>query len=63
MKINADFLSCAAMAKQFLSAPPTRVPSEWLFSGAGNIYDEQRNKLSPEHVEMLLHIKNIYLVE
>ena len=51
------------MAKQFLSAPPTSVPSEQLFSGVGNLYSEKRSKLNPEHAEMLLSIKyNKHLV-
>jgi len=52
------------MARKFLSAPPPSVPSERLFSGVGNLYDEQRNRLSPEHAEMLLSIKyNKYLCD
>ena len=47
-------------AKRFLSAPPTSVPSECLFLGAGILYDEQRNRLSTEHAEMLLCIKYNY---
>jgi len=51
------------MARKFLSAPPTSAPSEWLFSGVGILYDEQRNRLSPEHAEMLLSIKYKYLFD
>ena len=49
------------LTKHFLSAPPTSVPSERLFSAVGILYDEQRNRLSIEHAEMLLCIKyNMY---
>ena len=52
------------MAQRFLSATPTSVPSERLFYGVGNLHNEKRSRLSPEHAEMLLSIKyNKHLVD
>ncbi|CAK1594534.1 unnamed protein product [Parnassius mnemosyne] len=39
---------------KYLSAPPTSVPSEQLFSAAGQIYADRRNNLLGENVEKLL---------
>ena len=52
------FPPIAKLSQRYLSAPPTSVPSERLFSGAGEIYDPKRNRLAPERAEMLLFIKN-----
>ena len=48
----------AQLARKYLSTPPTSVPSERLFSSAGEIYDERRNRLTPKNAETLLFIKN-----
>ena len=56
------FPSLAKLAQKYLRAPPTSVPSERLFSLAGDVYDEKRNRLAPERVETLLFIKSNYNV-
>ena len=45
------------VAKRYLSAPPSSVSSERVFSGAGNIYDDHRCRLTADKAEMLLTIK------
>ncbi|KOB68218.1 DNA-directed RNA polymerase [Operophtera brumata] len=45
------------IVRLYLSAPPSSVASEQLFSGAGLIYEEHRNRLKGEKAEKLLFIK------
>ena len=53
-ELNYKFLSI--LAKQFLCITSTSVPSERLFSSAGNLLSERRSRLSPENVEKLLFL-------
>jgi hypothetical protein len=51
------FPTLAEIARCFLAAPPTSVPSEQLFSGAGLILDKKRLRTSGEATEKLLFLK------
>lgn len=64
-KMNCHrFPALAKLARKYLCAPPSSVPSERLFSEAGDLYDEKRNRLSPEKAEMLLFIRgNLTMLE
>ena len=44
------------MVYKYLSAPPSSVDSERMFSAAGRIYMENRNKLAPDHAEQLVFL-------
>lgn len=58
-----QFPSMAAVATQYLSAPCSSVDSERLFSAVANVLDENRNRLKPDKVEMLVFIKkNIHFL-
>lgn len=56
-RINKDHFP--ALARAYLSAPCTSVESERLFSLAGNVIDERRNRVSGDKAEMLLFVKKI----
>lgn len=48
------------VAQKYLCVPPSTVFSERLFSTAGNICDQKRNRLDPERVKMLVFLnKNL----
>ncbi|XP_041468262.1 E3 SUMO-protein ligase ZBED1-like [Lytechinus variegatus] len=47
----------AQLAKKYLTLPATSVPSERVFSSAGNIVNKKRSCLEPENVDMLVFLK------
>lgn len=56
-RINANrFPDLAALARRHLSAPPTSVASERLFSHSGNVLTDLRNRLTPANAERLIFL-------
>ena len=59
---QASWPLLATLARKYLAPPCTTVPSEKLFSTAGNIVTDKRTRLDAEKVEMLLFLnKNMFL--
>ncbi|XP_063215715.1 zinc finger BED domain-containing protein 4-like [Bacillus rossius redtenbacheri] len=59
-KENTKYPCLKKLSKKFLCIPPSTVHSERLFSTAGLIVDQKRNRLDPERVKMLVFLnKNL----
>jgi hypothetical protein len=56
-KNSQRFPNMAILAQTFLASPPTSVPSERVFSTAGDVVSEHRSSLLPENAEMLILLK------
>ena len=50
----------AVLARKYLCVPATSVPSEQLFSHAGDTITKKRNALKPEHAELLIFVSDNY---
>ena len=53
---HSSFPTLARLAKDWLMIPTTSVPSERLFSAAGNVMTNKRNCLTPEHGNQLVFL-------
>ena len=47
----------AKIAKKYLTPPPTSVDVERLFSTAGNILTDKRNRIRPENLQQLVFLR------
>ncbi|XP_011858965.1 PREDICTED: zinc finger BED domain-containing protein 4-like [Vollenhovia emeryi] len=58
-----EYPNLKTLVLKYLSAPPTSVHSERLFSAGKLVYSDNRNRLSPQNAEILLFImKNLLIL-
>jgi hypothetical protein len=50
------FPRIAVLARKYLAIPATSIPSERIFSSAGNTITEKRNRLTPEHAAEIIFL-------
>lgn len=55
-KREPSYPRLSKLAKKYLMIPATSVPCERVFSKAGELVSDRRNRLSPKHVEQLLFL-------
>lgn len=53
---HSEFPTLAKLAMKYLCVQGTSVPSERIFSCAGNVITDHRSSLSPEHAEELIFL-------
>lgn len=53
----------STIAKKYLAIVTTSVPTERVFSKAGNILSEHRNRLIPEHLQQLWFLNSLSMKE
>jgi len=51
-----EFPRLSSLAKRYLSAPGSSIYSKRLFSEAGNVYKEKRNRILPKNAETLVFL-------
>jgi hypothetical protein len=60
---RTSFPKLFKVVEKYLAVTATSTPSERLFSRAGNIMTESRNKLSPEHLTQLLFLNSLTVTD